>query len=39
MQGNGVERSFAASRLLTAVSIDPGATPPSGNGRPEITSA
>jgi hypothetical protein len=39
IQGNGVERSFAASRFSAAGLAPPGATAPSGNGNPEARSA
>jgi hypothetical protein len=39
IQGNGVERSFAASRFSVAGLALPGATAPSGNGKPDATTA
>jgi hypothetical protein len=39
IQGNGVERSFAASRFSTAGLAPPGATTPQGNGNPEAKNA
>jgi hypothetical protein len=39
IQGNGVERSFTASRFSTAGLAPPGAAAPQGNGKPEASSA